>query len=404
MTQLPFRKFLDRKTPPSTVTLTLLAGIGALNMSIFLPSLSAMADYYDADYALMQFAVSGYLAATAVLQIFVGPLADRFGRRPVTLTALTIFVLATLGTLVAPSAEVFLVCRMAQAAVATGMVLSRAIVRDMVPGDQAAALIAFVTMGMSLVPMVGPMIGGVLAQLFGWKSNFVFLGLCGGLVLALSYRDLGETVKGQGLSFRDQFRSYPELLTSVRFWGYAGAAALSSGGFFALLGGSSFVADAVFGLSPFWTGIGLGTPAIGYAVGNGISARYSVRYGIDRMVLAGTLAASFGLGTSLLLSLMGFSNPLFFFGFCTFLGLGNGLVIPNATSGALSVRPHLAGTASGLSGAIMIGGGALLSSLAVRLLTFETGAIPLQEIMFLSSAASVICILMVIRRARRLGL
>ena len=119
MTQLPFRKFLDRTTPPSTVTLTLLAGIGALNMSIFLPSLSAMADYFDADYALMQFAVSGYLAATAILQVFVGPLADRFGRRPVTLVALAIFVLATLGTLIAPTAEVFLICRMAQSAVAT---------------------------------------------------------------------------------------------------------------------------------------------------------------------------------------------------------------------------------------------------------------------------------------------
>lgn len=404
MSQLPYRKFLDRGTPPTTLTLTLLAGIGALNMSIFLPSLSAMTDYFQTDYAVMQLAVSGYLAATAVLQVFIGPLADRFGRRPVTLVSLAIFVIATLGTLVAPTAEVFLICRMAQAAVAAGMVLSRAIVRDMVPGDQAAALIAFVTMGMSLVPMIGPMIGGILAQFFGWQSNFVLLTISGGLVFFIAYRDLGETVRGNGVKFKDQFRSYPELLTSVRFWGYAGAAALSSGGFFALLGGTSFVADEVFGLSPFWAGIGLGSPAIGYAVGNGISARYSVRYGIDRMVLWGATISAIGLGLSLALSLAGFPHPLAFFGFCTFLGLGNGLVIPNATSGALSVRPHLAGTASGLAGAIMIGGGAVLSSLAVALLTSESGAIPLQVIMFASCSAAVVCILMVMRRARRLGL
>ncbi len=373
-------------------------------MSIFLPSLNDMAVYFDADYVLMQLAVSGYLAATAVLQIIVGPLSDRFGRRPVALIALALFILATLGTLVAPTAEWFLFCRICQATVAAGMALSRAIVRDLYEPEQAAALIAFVTMGMSLVPMFGPAIGGTLAQFFGWKSSFVLLAASGALVFWLVFRDLGETVRSQGMLFRQQVRTYPELLSSPRFWGYSAAAACCSGGFFALLGGSSFVADTVFGLSPFWAGVGLGSPAIGYALGNGISARYSVRIGLDRMVLWGAAISTAGLGVSLGLSLLGLSHPVLFFGFCTFLGVGNGMVLPNATTGAISVRPHLAGTASGLSGAFMVAGGAALSSLAGAMLNVTSGALPLQALMFASCAGSIVAILYVMKRAREKGI
>ncbi|RYG92354.1 Bcr/CflA family efflux MFS transporter [Loktanella sp. IMCC34160] len=403
MTEKPVVRFLDRTTAPHVLTLILLAGVSALNMSVFLPSLNGMTAYFETEYAVMQLAVSGYLAATAVLQVLVGPLADRFGRRPVVLWALALFTLATIGALFAPTVEVFLAFRMAQAVVATGMVLSRAVVRDMVPADQAASMIGYVTMGMALVPMVGPMVGGALDQLFGWHATFVFLAGSGALVWALCYRDLGETVSGGGVRFRDQLRSYPELLTSPRFWGYVACAAFGSGAFFALLGGASFVAGTTFHLSPFWTGMALGSPAIGYAVGNGISGRLSVRVGIDRMILWGTGVSTFGMGLSLILSLGGVNDPLVFFGLCTFLGLGNGIMLPNATAGSLSVRPHLAGTASGLGGAIMIGGGAALSALAGSLLTEETGAIPLQVIMLVTSALAAVSILLVMARTRALG-
>lgn len=402
MTTKPTVRFLDRRTAPHLVTLILLAGIAALNMSIFLPSLNGMTVYFGTEYAVMQLAVSGYLAATAVLQIAIGPLADRFGRRPMVLGALTIFVLATLGAVMAPTVEVFLAFRLLQAAVVTTMVLSRAVVRDMVPDEQAASMIGYVTMGMALVPMIGPAIGGALDQAFDWHASFVFLALAGLGVLALAYYDLGETVAGSGMDFRAQMRTYPELLTSPRFWGYVACAAFGSGAFFALLGGASFVAGEVFGLSPFWTGIALGSPAIGYALGNGLSGRYSVALGIDRMILIGTGVASAGMGLSMVLTLLGFVHPLLFFGFCTALGLGNGLMLPNATAGSLSVRPHLAGTASGLGGSIMIGGGALLSAAAGTLLTERTGALPLQAIMFVTSLMAMVAIALVMRRTARM--
>jgi DHA1 family bicyclomycin/chloramphenicol resistance-like MFS transporter len=403
MTQMPVVRFLDRSTPPHIFTLVMLSGISALNMSIFLPSLNHMAEYFDVEYAVMQFAVSGYLMATAVLQVIIGPVSDRFGRRPVVIGAMGLFIIATLGCLFAPTAGVFLFFRMMQAAVAVGIVLSRAIVRDMVPQDQAASMIGYVTMGMALIPMVGPMIGGALDEVFGWHASFVFLAVVGAATLGLIVADQGETIAGQGMRFGEQLKGYPVLLTSPRFWGYAMCAAFGSGAFFALLGGSSFVAGEVFHLSPFWTGVALGSPAIGYALGNFLSGRFAVRMGVNRMALMGTAVAAFGLGASLLVSLAGFHHPLIFFGFCTFLGMGNGMMLPSATAGLLSVRPQLAGTASGLGGAIMIGGGAVMAAVTGTMLTPETGALPLQAIMFVTSALAGVAILLVMWRARAIG-
>ena len=401
MSNIPTVRFLDRSTPPHIVTLILIAGISALNMSIFLPSLMAMTDYFQTDYATMQFSLSGYLAMTAVLQIFIGPVSDKIGRRPVVIGSMMIFVLASIGTYFATSITAFLVFRMLQAAVATGLVLSRAVVRDMVPQNQAASMIGYVTMGMALVPMVGPMIGGALDELFGWHATFLFLIICGVGVLAISYFDQGETLTDGGMSFHDQLRSYPELFASPRFWGYALCAAFASGAFFALLGGASFIAGTVFGLSPLWSGIALGAPAIGYAMGNFLSGRYSVRFGINRMAIVGTAIIIAGLGTSLALGLVGIQHPLIFFGFCSFLGLGNGIALPNVTAGLLSVRPHLAGTASGLGSALMVGGGAALAQYASTLLNAETGVLPLQWLMFSTAVASLLCVLFVIWRGAK---
>ncbi|MEN8895552.1 MAG: multidrug effflux MFS transporter [Yoonia sp.] len=400
MTQSPIVRFLDRTTPPHILTLVMIAGISALNMTIFLPSLAAMTIYFDTDYATMQYALSGYLAMTAVLQIIVGPISDKIGRRPVALGSLAIFILASIGTYFATSITMFLFFRMLQAAVATGIALSRAVVRDMVPQAQAASMIGYVTMGMALVPMVGPMLGGAVDELFGWHATFLVLIISGIGVFTLVYLDQGETLASGGMSFRDQIRSYPELFSSPRFWGYALCAAFASGAFFALLGGASFIAGTVYSLSPLWSGIAIGAPPLGYAVGNLISGKYSARLGISRMALIGTLFILFGLGTSLALGLMGIHSAVIFFGFCTFLGLGNGITLPNVTAGLLSVRPHLAGTAAGLGGAIMVGGGAALAQFGGTLLNPETGALPMQWLMFSTSVAAVLSVLFVIWRDR----
>lgn len=403
MDNAPKVRFLDRTTPPHIVTLILLAGLSALAMNVFLPSLPKMTEHFETKYRVMQLSVAIYLAVNAALQIVIGPISDKFGRRPVILWGVGLFLLATLGCIFAPNITIFLAFRMCQAVVVTAMVLSRAVVRDMVPQDQAASMIGYVTMGVAVVPMIGPVIGGVLDEIFGWQSTFWMLFLLGAAILWMSWRDLGETSVSRGLSLGQQFREYPELFQSPRFWGYALTCAFSSGAFFAYLGGAPFVGTEVFSLSPAALGFFFGAPAVGYFAGNGLSGKLSARVGINRMIFWGCIFNAAGLGTALLVFAAGFQSEWTFFGFMTFVGLGNGMTIPNATAGALSVRPHLAGTASGLSGAIMIGGGAALSALAGGLLQPGTGAWPLLWLMFLTAVASIISILLVLHRERRLA-
>lgn len=404
MVDTPVVRFLDRSTPPHILTLILLAGTAALAMNIFLPSLPGMTAYFDTDYRLMQLSVAIYLGVNACLQLVVGPMSDQMGRRPVILGGLVVFVLATLGCIFAPNVTIFLICRMAQAAVVVAMVLSRAVVRDMVPQDQAASMIGYVTMGMAVVPMIGPMIGGFLDEIWGWQASFWLLLVTGLVVLWLAWRDLGETKMRSGQTLLQQFRDYPELIRSPRFWGYALSAAFSSGAFFAYLGGAPFVGSEVFGLDPALLGLLFGAPAVGYFAGNGLSGKFSARVGVNRMVLWGCWVNTVGILLSMLVFALGLGSALSFFGFMTFIGLGNGMTIPNATAGTLSVRPHLAGTASGLGGAIMIGGGAGLSALAGILLQPGTGPWPLLWLMLITGLFGMTSILMVIRREKRLGM
>jgi DHA1 family bicyclomycin/chloramphenicol resistance-like MFS transporter len=352
----------------------------------------------------MQLSVALYLGLSAVLQIIIGPLSDRYGRRKVVLGSLGLFLLATIGTLLAPNATLFLIFRMAQAVIAAGMVLSRAVVRDMVSDAEAASMIGYVTMGMSLVPMIGPVIGGLLDEAFGWQANFALLLGLGFGVTWLVWADLGETATLKKTSFSEQLRQYPGLLTSQRFWGYCLAAALASGCFFAYLGGAPYVGTEIFGLSSSGVGALFALTAIGYAAGNFLAGRYSVRVGMNRMVLLGTIVTTTGLAALALLTAVGLSGPMVFFGMTMFMGIGNGLCLPNANAGILSVRPELAGTASGLGGAIIIGGGAGLTALAGHLLGPGSSEMPLILLMLATSIASVVAILLVMRRARSLGL
>ena len=372
-------------------------------MNIFLPSLPGLAAWFHAPYALMQLSVALYLALSAVQQIVIGPISDRFGRRNVILIAMVLFLIATVGTLLAWDATSFLVFRMAQAVVATGMVLSRAVVRDMVPDAQAASMIGYVTMGMSIVPMIGPVIGGQLDDAFGWRANFGLLLALGLVVLALVWSDLGETATRRQTSFRQQLQSYPALLASPRFWGYSLSAAFASGSFFAYLGGAPYVGTDIFGLTSSQIGALFAITAVGYAAGNFLAGRFSVRIGMNRMVLIGSAVNVAGLGLLALLTAVGIHHPVVFFGLTITMGLGNGIGLPSANAGILSIRPELAGTASGLGGAIMIGGGAALAALAGALLTPGATEMPLVLLMLASAVAGLLAIIAVMRRTRRLA-
>ncbi|MEM6438595.1 MAG: multidrug effflux MFS transporter [Pseudomonadota bacterium] len=396
-------RFLNRFTAPTLFTLIVVSALGPVSMNMFLPSMPAMADGFGVDYAVMQLAVTLYLGVMGLLQLVFGPLSDRFGRRPVLLTAFLVFSLATLGCLSAPNFEVFLVCRLLQAAAAAGLVLSRAMARDMHGPDGAASQIGYITMGMALGPMLSPMAGGMLEQAYGWQATFAAMGAFGLFALALTWGDAGETNRARSASLTDQMKGYPALFGSRRFWGYAAAAAFSSGSFFAFLGGAPWVGSQVLGLEPSQLGFYFGIIACGYMSGNFVSGRYSSRVGLNRMILLGTLVASTSLAASFAVVLSGFVHPLSIFGPVFFVGLGNGMTIPNATAGTLSVRPKLAGSAAGLGSTLMVGGGAGIAAVTGALLRPEWGAKPLVGMMLASSIASVLAVIYVFQVERRRG-
>jgi len=397
------RSSLGRHSAPSLATLVIATSVGPLAMSIFLPSLPGMARFFEVDYGLMQLAVSFYLASTAALQLVIGPASDRFGRRPVMLGCLVIFLAATLAAIFSTSIQVLLACRLLQGFAAAGIVLSRAVVRDTVGTEQTASKLGYITMGMSVTPMLGPLIGGILDELYGWQSTFWLIFIFGTLALLVVYLDLGETNHHRSSSFGQQVRSYPELLRSPRFWGYTATATLASAAFFAFLGGGPYIATEMLHLTPSQYGFYFGIMSLGYMIGNFISGRFSSRIGMNWMMLWGGVVSIVGLCISLGLFMLGFNHPLSLFVPAAFVGVGNGMTLPSANAGIVSVLPHLAGSASGLGGALTIGGGALMSALATSILSPDSGPHPLLVAMLISSVGGVLSAYFIILRARKVG-
>ena len=378
-------RFLNRSTPPHILTLILLASISALTMNIFLPSLPNIASELNSSTSILGLSVGIYLASSAVLQLIIGPFSDQFGRRPLILWSLIIFCISTLATVFVTNTAQFLILRVFQAISASCMVLARAIVRDTTESiEKAGSKIAYVTMGMALVPMVGPAIGGLLDYQYGWEASFWLLFILGLVILIVSFFDVGETLSNHNQSFLQQISTYPSLLRSKRFWGYCLSSAFVSGAFFSYLGGAPFVGNEVFGLEPKDLGFWFGAPAIGYVLGNFLSGRFSTKIGLDKMIFLGVTTALFGVSVSLTISLLDHGSVLSFFGLMTLVGLGNGMSIPNATAAMMSINPKLAGTAAGLGSAIMIGGGAALSAIANFILIPGSSEIPLIMLMWTS--------------------
>ena len=382
--------FSAATTPPRLITLILLSGISVLSLNLFSPSLVNIATDFEADYILVSLSITGYLAVGAVLQIFIGPLSDRFGRRPVLLSAMIVFFLASIGCYFAQNIWVFLFFRMLQGAVIAASALPSAVVRDMLPVKQAASLLGYIAMVMAIAPMLGPMIGGVLDELFGWRSSFMVFVMLGFMLVVLIWVDLGETNKTPSETFKSQFRAYPALLSSRLFWGYALCSALSTGAFYAFLAGAPLISRTLFSMSTSELGVYIGSITGGFFLGSFIAGRFSGKYSLSTMMLAGRIVACFGLLCGIGLFLAGVVHEFSFFGATIFVGIGNGITMPSSRVGVMSIRPELAGSASGLAGALTVGGGAVLTSLTSFVTTEETGGLALLGMMFAASFLSLI--------------
>ncbi len=371
------------RTPPNIITLILLTALAVLSLNMFLPSLPQMAGSFGTDYETISLAVGGYLAVTTIMQLIAGPLSDRYGRRPVILGALLIYLVASIGCVVAHQLGWFLAFRTFQGVIMSGWVVSLAVVRDTRPEREAASLIGYIVMAMAIAPMIGPLIGGMLDEAFGWRSNFALMALFGALLLGLCFFNFGETNKEPSSTFGAQFRAYPELFRSKRFWGYAICMASSNAMFYAFLAGSPLVAASVLGLGTAELGFYMGTISAGFIAGSYLAGRYSSKFELTTMIITGRIIACLGLGSGLAFVLAGEINVWTIFGATVFAGFGNGLTIPGSSAGAMSVRPKLAGSAAGLAGALAIGSGAVITSVTAALISPNNGAFVLLAIMFI---------------------
>ena len=382
--------------PPRFITLVLLSGLSVLSVNMFLPSLSNIAAEFETNYALVNLSIAGYAATTAVLQLIMGPLSDRYGRRPVILTGLVIFCLASFGCWLAPDIETFLFFRMMQAAIISGHSVSLAVIRDTSGTQKAASQMGYIAMAWAIAPMLGPVFGGALDELFGWRASFWAFLCFGVIVLGLCWLDLRETNTNRSETLMKQFRTYPELFRSRRFWGYALCKAFSTGAFYAFLGGAPLVATVIFDIAPATLGFYIGSITAGFVLGSFLAGRFSARYGLTTMMIAGRLVACSGLILGLVFLFAGVVHEVTLFGACIFVGIGNGITLPSSSSGAMSVRPNLAGSASGLSGALMVSVGAVMSAITGAILTTEYAAFQMLGMMLLPSVLGLVAALYVV--------
>jgi DHA1 family bicyclomycin/chloramphenicol resistance-like MFS transporter len=369
-----------RVRKPPVFALVAVSAMSPFAINAIVPSMPAIEREFGASYGRVQLILSAFLASIALAQILIGPLSDHFGRRPVMLTGFTIFILTCVVAPFAPSVEALIVIRIVQGATGcVGIVLGRAIVRDLYDRRQTASMLGYVTMGLAMAPMVAPLIGGILQELFGWTAIFWFMGLLGIACLAVTWLLVPETNlrPTPHLSFISVFRDFRKLLGNVDFILFAASCGLTSGVFFAFLGGAPYISERLLGLSPSIYGLWFGALPIGYACGNYLSARLTERFGVARMILAGSALSVFAVALPPFLFLAGWVGAGEIFLPMMLSGMANGIALPSAIAGAVSARPEIAGAASGLSGAAQIGTGALLSAAVGAALAGGTSAMPM---------------------------
>jgi predicted MFS family arabinose efflux permease len=338
-----------------------LSALAVLPINMFLPSLPAMAREFRTEFAVVNLAVAGYAVVCAVVQLFAGALSDRLGRRPVVLTALAIFTLASVGCAMATDIRSFLMFRLLQGAVIAVMTACLAAVRETSDGGSVTARIGVVSSAWAVAPMVGPTIGGVLDGAFGWRSSFILFAALGAAALCLAALRFGETNRSPARSVALQIRGYADLVRSPPFWACALCMACAIGTLYVFLGGAPLVAAQLGGMSSVALGLCMGIVPAGFVLGSSLVGRLAARHPRIDLILAGRWLTCAGLGVGLALYLVGLVHPAAFFGPCFFIGLGNGLTMPAANARVLSLRPHLAGTALGLAAAMTGAGAGLIA-------------------------------------------
>jgi len=347
-------------TTPATSIAVLIAitAIGPLSMQMFLPALPAIQGHFAVAPGVAQLALSLSMVSIAVMTIVFGPISDRLGRRPVILAGMALMIAGSVLCAVAPDIDTLIIGRIIQAAGgASGMVLARAVVRDVYGPTRAAGIIAYLGAAMVIAPMLAPTIGGLLLDHVHWRSVFVFMTFVGILVLGAVHLRLAESHR-PGLvktTLPGLVRGFSHLLASRRFCAYAFNGAFAISVFFAFVSYAPYVMVEILNRPATEYGLYFIALSLGFMLGNFTAAKISERVGNERMVLLGSLVSLLGTGAMAAIAVTSAWTPIGLFGPAIVAVFGNGLAMPNAQAGALNVAPESAGTASGLTGFLQMG-------------------------------------------------
>jgi DHA1 family bicyclomycin/chloramphenicol resistance-like MFS transporter len=392
-----------RRTPWRLLALLIaMAGMSSLSLNILVPAMPGLATKLAADPAHVQLTVSLYLMGLAAAQLVFGPLSDRFGRRPVVLAGLALATVASTAAIFAASIATLVIARVAQSlGASTGQTIGRAIIRDLYDRQHAASMIGLVTSVVVLMPMIAPLIGGILDTLFGWEAIFAFTAAVSFAICAWAMLDLPETRNlSLGPNWERHFRAdLAALATSPRFFGYALCAGLGSAPFFSFLGAAPHVVVSMLGRTSAEYGLWFFVPSIGFMAGNFAVSRLTTRFGIDALIWWGIALTIAGclLNVSVYVALPGWEMATIFLPQIV-IGFGNGLLLPTSIAGAVSIRPQVAGTASGVTGFVQMGIAAVAAQLGGHVISHAADALPMLLLMLIFGVATAAAVFTLVRR------
>ena len=361
---------------PHIATLVAAAAVGALATTMFVPSMPSIAADLGASYASVQVGLSGFLVVTALVQLASGPMSDFWGRRPVLMGSLVVYLVGSIMCVAASGIEWFLAGRLLQGAAAAGIVLSRTIIRDLYGRDRAASMIGYTVMAMAVAPMIGPWLGGLIDEAVGWRGTFVFLGVAGALTLVAFAFDLRETNRTLGRPVGEQIDAYRALLGAPAFWVFAATGAFTGATFYGFLGAAPLISSELLSMGPSDYGRWFAFCAAGYMGGNFLSGRFAERVGLGRMVVLGSLVTLTGPLAMAIAFHLGALHPFSLFGWSALVGVGNGMVLPSNIAAAISIRPDAAGASSGLLGTLQTLAGAAAAVATAWIVGDGTRAVP----------------------------
>lgn len=391
-----------RREPPLALLVVILASV-QLGMTMYIPSLPAIAADFQVSAAVATLTLTVYLAFFAVAQLVVGPLSDRFGRRPVVLSGVAAFVLGSYACALAPSIEFLIAMRAIQASGACCVIaIARAIVRDMYSREDSARALSVLGSAMGVTPAVGPILGGKLQVWFGWTASFYAMAGIATVGFVLAVILLGETRRHApaSLNLFTILRNYAALVRVRAFMGFSLTMGLATATFQAFIAGAPIVLISLLGVPPDEFALYTLVWPIAFSIGNFVSSRLTLRLGMERLIVIGNLVSVAAATVMVGFAIAGVFTVAAIIAPAFFLGIGNGLVSPNGMAGAVSERPDIAGAAAAMAGFFQMSLGAILT-IVVGLL-HETTQLPWTVIIFATALCGLwVCALLRETRGRK---